>query len=388
MRLRFRTRRGPCALATLFLISLAVVVPASAQSGDASFPTPIFSNVVTGRIAPRDLGDPRRTRHFYTFRATEGDLVVRLESTNLNGDVDLFTARTLRPLLKITLFGGSATNATKSVYLRAEETLILRVEARAAGEDEGSYRITIGNTFVPAPAELATAPEPALPSAAERSGRGTRRVTSTGARIEEPTPEPTAEAAASQPTPEAPAARATESAERPTGDAQPRAGEETTARPAPRRNTRRGRAANRTRNRAETQPRPPAANSDDAERPAEASEARPTEREAASPEAARTAPRARGRAAARGRRRGASEDRNATTGERTGEASAAAAAAAPPQRLVIVKRDGETVEHDMSTVRRVTVENNQVVVTTKDGRTIRRPLTDVLRMSIEPLPQP
>jgi len=49
-----------------------------------------------------------------------------------------------------------------------------------------------------------------------------------------------------------------------------------------------------------------------------------------------------------------------------------------------VTKDGETVERDMSTVRRVTVENNQVVVVTRDGRTTRTPMSNVLRMSIEP----
>jgi hypothetical protein len=54
------------------------------------------------------------------------------------------------------------------------------------------------------------------------------------------------------------------------------------------------------------------------------------------------------------------------------------------QRLVIVLKDGETLERDMSGVRRVTVENNQVVIVGKDGKVTRRPLASVLRMSIEP----
>ena len=82
-------------------------------------------------------------------------MTVTVESAQLNGDVDVFVARTLRPLLKVTLFGGTQTRATKSVYLRREETLILRVEARAAGEAEGSYRIVLGGSFAPAPPELA-----------------------------------------------------------------------------------------------------------------------------------------------------------------------------------------------------------------------------------------
>jgi len=42
------------------------------------------------------------------------------------------------------------------------------------------------------------------------------------------------------------------------------------------------------------------------------------------------------------------------------------------------------IERDMNSVRRVTVENNQVVVITKDGKIIRQPMANVLRMSIEP----
>jgi hypothetical protein len=49
-----------------------------------------------------------------------------------------------------------------------------------------------------------------------------------------------------------------------------------------------------------------------------------------------------------------------------------------------VTKDGETLEREMNTVRRVTVENNQVVVVTRDGKTIRHPMANVLKMSIEP----
>jgi hypothetical protein len=46
-------------------------------------------------------------------------------------------------------------------------------------------------------------------------------------------------------------------------------------------------------------------------------------------------------------------------------------------------KDGEMLQRDMSTVRRVTVENNQLVITTMDGKIISRPMTSVLHMSIE-----
>ena len=151
-----------------------------AQSTDIAYPAPVFSNEITGSIQPRDLGDSRLTRHFYVFRGTEGDVTVTVESAQLNGDVDLFAGRALRPLLKVTMFGGTtAPRATKSVYLRREETLILRVEARAVGDAEGSYRVLLGGSFAPAPPELAqqSAPETSTPAPDTPMRPGTRRVT-------------------------------------------------------------------------------------------------------------------------------------------------------------------------------------------------------------------
>ncbi|HEU4596015.1 MAG TPA: hypothetical protein VFS10_12810, partial [Pyrinomonadaceae bacterium] len=139
------------------LLSLVVcgAQPCAAQSSDISYPAPIFSDQIAGRIAPRDIGDARRTRHFYTFRGMEGDLIVNVESAELSGDVDVFAAATMRPLMKVTLYGGTATKVTKSFFMRREEMLILRVEARAAGDAEGTYRISFGGSFSPAPAGLA-----------------------------------------------------------------------------------------------------------------------------------------------------------------------------------------------------------------------------------------
>lgn len=364
-------------LAAAALWALTLAGPAAAQSGDLSYPTPIYSNEVTGRIAPRDIGDPRRTRHFYTFRGTEGDLVVTLESTELSGDVDVFTAGTLRPLLKITLLG-APTNATKSVFLRREETLVLRVEARAQAETEGSYRIRLGGSFAPAPAGLAEAPAPALPelSETERRGRGVRRVTSTGARIDEPAPPP--EEAKAEPTPPPDAEAAERAPERPRAEREPP------------RNTRRGRGTtntNRRRGRARPTPTPETAREGEAADPARG--AATTDPPAATgtgeaaPEAARAPRPTSRRNRSRPARRTAPPDR-AGAGEGTAGAAPAPAPEAPGQRLVIVTKDGDTIERDMRTVRRVTVDNNQVVIVTRDGRTIRTPLANVTRMTIEP----
>lgn len=371
--------RPRCAqlLFALAMLLVPIAPSARAQSGDVNYPTPIFSNEVTGRIAPRDIGDPRRTRHFYTFRGAEGDITVTLESTELRGDVDLFTAGTLRPLLKITIYGGP-TVATKSVYLRREETLVLRVEARAEGETEGSYRIRLGGSFAPAPAELAEAPPPALPEAVG-GGPGVRRVTSTGARIEEPAPPATE--ARTEPTPEPTPAEA--------------AAETAAPRPTPRRDTsragtRRSRGAATTSRRRAGTPSPPA----EAAREGEAAEREepnplPTDslaNESAPPPttARRTRPSTRRSPARTTRRTPPREPAESSPETSPAEPTPTPAPEAPGQRLVIVTKDGETIERDMRTVRRVTVENNQIVVVTRDGKVLRQPLSNVSRMAIEP----
>jgi hypothetical protein len=47
-------------------------------------------------------------------------------------------------------------------------------------------------------------------------------------------------------------------------------------------------------------------------------------------------------------------------------------------------QDGTVVERFMSSIRRVTVENNQIVVVRKDGLIERTRMRDVVRMAIEP----
>jgi hypothetical protein len=377
-RQKFRLNRTAPAALLLLLPLLLAAAHARAQSGDVSYPTPVFSGEVSGRIAPRDLGDSRRTRHFYTFRGTEGDVVVSLETSQLIGDVDVYTATTLRPLVKFTLFGDPA-RLSKSFYLRKDETLVLRVEARAVGDAEGTYAIRFGGSFAPAPAELAGASQQAAPtlSPADPRRAGTRRVTATGARIDEPTPEPTpVEEAreearpAATPTPESPAGRR--------GTAANRRGRATRNPPARSRpNT--------------TSPRTDDARPDAAgARPAEESSAGTPSTTEATPAPTPTPSRRRAnRAPRRASSREGAEARRSESAERPSEGGATEPAAPPApvvtaQRLVIVLKDGETLERDMSGVRRVTVENNQVVIVGRDGKVTRRPLAAVVRMSIEP----
>ena len=362
-------------LAAVALVLLCTAAPLRAQSNDANYPTPVFTSEIVGRIAPRDVGDPRRTRHFYAFRGTEGDLVVNLETANLIGDVDVFTATTSQPLVKFTLFG-DAGRLTKSFYLRGEQSLVLRVEARAIGDAEGTYRVSLGGSFAPAPAELANAPTTAAPTLSPDAPRrgNTRRVTATGARIEEPKPEPTpVEEARKEARPSA-----TPTPESSTGR------RSTTA-------SRRGRGTRNPPSRSRpntTSTRPETAGTTPTEDSSNTSGSTPTE---ATPAPTPTAtPRRRGGRPPRPTTpRASAEARRSETPAQPSEGGATEPPAAPPpvvtaQRLVIVLKDGETLERDMSGVRRVTVENNQVVIVGRDGKVTRRPLASVVRMSIEP----
>jgi hypothetical protein len=382
---------GAAAARSVALASLCAWLAAfaAAQSNDPERPTPAVSNEIAGRIAPLDVGDSRRTRHFYAFSAQQGDLEMTVESVNLEGDVDLFTAASLRPLAKVTLFAGLGSPVTRTVFIRRAEPLVLRVQARTPNDSEGSYRIRLGGTFVAAAAPSTAEGEPAETAAAAPAPRTGRRVTSTGARIEEPRPEPT-------PAPEV-------------AEAAPEATPEPAPPPAStRRTTGRGRANTREGARRGGARTTTGGGARDAERPREESAAREgtSAEPAAAPETRTTAEDAAPRADARNSRSRSARGRTGETARRGGQASsdaartsadaapgaetAAPAAPAPTglelpgTRLVLELREGGRVEREMSEVRRVTVERGQIVVLLRSGRAERHPLSDVLRMSIEP----
>lgn len=314
-----------------FVLVILAASAALAQSIDPNAPAPVRSNTVTGSIAARDLGDARLTDHYYTFTGTPGDLLITIQSQNLNGDVDVFTVTSLRPLLKATLYAENTAPVTKSIYLRQRQDLILRVEARSPNDDQGTYRLFFGGSFQPiiGGPDIAETETPSEPTEARRTGK---RVSSTGARLPEPEPTPVTEVAAAptlEPTPE------------PTPEAKPvetpkaeRSPEE--EKPATTRNTRGRRPAGR--------------------RPAPAPKVRET------PTAKVEEPKV--------------EEPKPTP---------------PPEpepevgpRLVIETNDGTLINRAMSTVKRVTVENGQVVIVGKDGKIQRMLLINVVRMSISP----
>src|SRR3989337_774128 len=113
------------------VFALLPVASSEGQSIDLTSPTPVVSNEIAGSIAPLDIGDARSSRFFYVFNGVQGDLELTVESNNLDGDVDIFLANNMRPLTKVTLYAGAGSSrSTKTVYLRRDEPLILRVQAR------------------------------------------------------------------------------------------------------------------------------------------------------------------------------------------------------------------------------------------------------------------
>lgn len=378
LKLKFTARRLIPAVAFVLLLAASH----RAQSIDLNSPTPVVLNEIAGGIAPLDIGDARSTRFFYTFNGQPGDLEITVESYNLEGDVDIFLAGNMRPLTKVTLYaGGSTSRSSKSVYLRRDEPLILRVQARTPNDAEGTYRIRLGGAFKPAARLAANEVAPgesnaANPSPATAANSKARRVSSVGARIEEPVAEVAREETAATPEP-------TPLAAKPPANPRPartRAGGRRTSRAeTARRNTSNrgtGDAANADPSKAET--------TDPATADGGARNDTTTAEKSTKPERARPVrvPRARNN-------RNSSASRSTTPPSGSDSAAATPAEHTPPPvpasvRLVLVMRDGETFERDMAGIRRVTVENGVLVIVSKNGKTERQPMNAVLRMSIEP----
>ena len=349
-----KTCRALRVVSLLFFCLCSLSIGVRAQSTDINTPWPVTTNETTGKIQPRDLGDARFTDHYYTFTGTPGDLLVTVEGQNLNGDVDVFTVSGLRPLMKFSLYAETATPVSKSIFLRKREDLIVRVQARTPNDDPGTYRLRFGGAFEPitsgplfeaaeaSRSQTATQENPATP------GTG-RRVSSVGARIEEPPAE-----IAAVPTPEPTPAESPEVAPAETATTTPEV-----TKPAPTRTPRGRRQPGR-----RTRTRPPAT----AEQPA------PAQTE---PETAVTTE-AEGKPAPESTRRSGSR-RQPTEPPATQEPEVESG-----PRLLIETNDGTLIDRYMSSVRRVTVENGRVLVVGKDGKIERIPLANIVRMVIAP----
>jgi hypothetical protein len=328
---------------------LALAVMAAAQSLDASTPTPIRSTSLIGRIAARDLGDSRLTDHYYAFTGTPGDLLITIQTHNLNGDLDVFTAGSLRPLLKLALYAENTSPVTKGIYLRKREDLILRIEARSPNDDEGSYQLFFSGTFQPIVGGPDIAENNDATNDAGSLAPKSRRVSSVGARLPEPE-KPVIEVAVT-PTPEP-------TPEEKTEEAKPVTPKRTTTA-----NTARARRPTGRRTSVPVKPKPDETATNTEESTPVTEPAKP-----------KTTPHRRGSNAA---------TRTAKPKEETPVETTPAEPEMGP-RLVIETSDGTLINRSMSTVRRVIVENGQVVVTAKDGKIDRIPLANVVRMSIAP----
>lgn len=181
-----------CAL--FFFTSIVLI---RAQSNNQSYPTPITTNELNGKIPARDIGDARLTNYFYTFNGNQGDVFINVVTKNLDGDIDIFTADNLKPLTKITIYSDVSQNETgRVIYLRKPEKLILRIQGRTPNDDPATFTIKFAGSFAPAPA-LAENEIPEKPEVKSEIESGVR-VNSVGTIIEvkpKPTPEPKIEVA-------------------------------------------------------------------------------------------------------------------------------------------------------------------------------------------------
>lgn len=353
---------------TCLLLIAALFAPAVwAQSTDQSLPTPVHSSDISGKIAALDVGDPRATRHFYAFAASPGDLLITVESKNLNGDVDVFTAITFRPLMKTSVYATSQSPAvTKGIYLRAHQLLILRIEARTPSDDPGTYHIHLGGTFEPFSGGIPVAEEEAAETLPEKTS--SNRLSSVGANIPKPPAEMTAEAKPS-PSPEKTAEKSAETGETPTTEV----GKPTTT---ARRNTttppRRG-------------SRPPTSRRQPPPKKTAPAEKSQTETASSKVEPAKT------ETETSKTDKGLIDEKPSSTKEKPTETTPAEktkpqdlSVQPPGARLIIEEKDGTRIERPMSTVRRVVIEGAAIVVLLKNGRTERIAMADVARMAIEP----
>ncbi len=340
----------------LFLLvfaGLCAVAPnCAAQSSDQSLPTPILTNEISGRIKPLDLGDPRLTRHFYAFEGSPGDLLITIDSKNLNGDIDIFTAITFRPLMKTTVYASSqSSEVTKGIYLRTHQILIMRVEARTPSDEPGTYHIRFGGTFERFSRGIPVAEASTAESEDTADKGGANRLSSVGATIPRPPAEKTetVETAEAKPSP-SPENAAEKTAEETAAAKKPTTLRRTTSRPPPRRATRPTPAKPTTSKKTETAKTETESPKTETEKPA--------------------------------------EEKPAATEKSSGKTPSAAKSktqdALPAARLIIEEKDGTRIDRPMSTVRRVTIEGNAIVIILKTGKIERIAMADVARMSIEP----
>jgi len=332
---------------------------ARAQSTDQSFPTPIKSNEIGGRIAARDVGDARLTTYFFVFNGTQGDIFINIKTANLDGDIDVFAAENLRPLTKITVFSDVPESETgRVIYLRKPERMILRVQGRSPNDAPATFNFKFAGSFAPA-LSIAGADAPELPQV-KTGNQSDVQVNSVGTIIAvKPKPAPTPKEIVAE-------------------NQSPRKTRQTT---------------NKIDDTAETK------NSEEKTNDEKIAEDLPpdavskpivvvTDKTVENTAATATAKKPRKRAAPTRKSRAAAADK--TSGENAAAAKNAAAKKSPAPnalesvRLLILFKDGTKIERQMSEVLRVGVDKSGVLtLITKDGAIARYSILDVAKMTIE-----
>ena len=164
------------------VVLLLTTAPIFAQSTDQNFPTPVTSSEINGQIRVRDVGDPRLTRYFYVFDGGQGDIFVNVVTKNFAGDIDVFTAETLRPMTKMVIYpDGTSSNETgRLIYLRKGERLLLRVEGRSPNDDPAMFRVKFGGSFI----AIAGGKEEEAPTIQARGNESDIKVNTVGTIVE------------------------------------------------------------------------------------------------------------------------------------------------------------------------------------------------------------
>ena len=156
---------------------------ANGQSRDQNFPTAVTANEIIGSIKARDIGDPRLTSYYYVFDGGQGDIFINVVTKNFNGDIDVFTKDSLRPLTKVVIYADTSANETgRLIYLRKSERLILRVEGRSPNDDPATFRIKFGGSFI----AITNQKEEAPPTLEAVDDESKTRVNSVGRIVEVP----------------------------------------------------------------------------------------------------------------------------------------------------------------------------------------------------------
>lgn len=320
--------------------ALGFILPgAFAQSNDQNYPTPITSTEIGGTIKARDIGDPRLTSYFYAFEGSQGDIFINVVTKNFSGDIDVFNADGLRPLAKIVIYAdGGSTETGRLIYLRKSERLILRIEGRTPNDDPADFRIKFGGSFIAlAPQKPVGAPT-IVPTGGQEAGV---RVNSVGTIIP-PTPRPS-----------------------PTQAARYIVAERVTPKPAE-----------------DTRPEPvhPVSGPPPVEKAASETDAatvfeNKSAKMVVAPEKKASAKRPARTAAARTTRSTAKAERSAPEEKKPDPLASI--------RLVVVLKDGESIEQPMSEVVRFSVDKGMLTVILKGGKISRYSILDVAKVTIE-----